>query len=76
MAKQVKPKRIPKIWKYAHPISASTLLIYDLARWLAVNVGKQNHEWCIRYVPSTGQHVVYTDRADTLIQFAFQYTQS
>lgn len=76
MAKQVKPKRIPKIWKYSHPVSSSISMIDKLTRWLAVNVGKQNHEWCIRYVPSTDQYLVYTDRADTLIQFAFQYTQS
>ena len=55
MAKQVKPNRISKIWKYAHPISSSISTIDKLTRWLAVNVGKQNHKWCIRYVPSTGQ---------------------
>lgn len=41
MAKQVKPKRIPKIWKYSHPVSASTLLIYDLDHWLRLNTGKK-----------------------------------
>lgn len=76
MAKHAKPNRIPKIWKYAHPISSSISTIDNLKRWLVVNVGKQNREWCVRYVPSTGQYIVYTDRADTLIQFAFQYTQS
>lgn len=56
MAKQVKPKRIPKIWKYSHPVSSSISMIDKLTRWLAVNVGRQNREWCIRYVPSTGQY--------------------
>ena len=75
MAKQVKPKRIPKIWKYSHPVSASTLLIYDLDHWLRLNIGKKNRDWCIRYVPDTGQHIIYTDKQDTLIRFAFQYKQ-